>query len=172
MIGMPDTVRTWIVPLTLMVFFFFLPLQCFIIGNDQGLGIQGAVYRYQITGNGISLIPVTHEISYITNGFYHGKTAVSVILWVAGTLVLGCTVLLSLLFTNRINPALFQLTIVGITSSCILYLVSLVFHYGVFFSGPAGVSLPAGILIMALFAVFLYNNENIFLNKNRIPVAD
>jgi len=166
MTGMPDTVRTWIIPLTLMIFFFFLPLQCFIIGDDQGLGIQGAVYRYQITGNGISLIPVTYEIDYVTSGFYHGKTAMSVILWVAGTFVLVCSVLLSLILVNRIDPFTIQFIFVGVTSSCILYLGSLVFQYGVFFSGPAGTSLPVGILIMLLSAIFLYAYGDTFFKTN------
>lgn len=164
--------RKWIIPFCLLVFVFFLPLQCFIIGDNQGLGIQGAVYRYQITGNGISLIPVTHEIGYVMNGIYQGKTALSVILWGVGTLVLVCTVLLSLIFMNRINPFIFQLFFIGITSSCILYLVSLVFQYGVFFSGPAGISIPAGTLIMALFAVFLCGNENFFLETYNRSVVD
>jgi len=167
-----DSVRRWIIPLSLLIFFFFLPLQCFIIGDDQGFGIQGAVYRYQITGSGISLIPITYEIGYVNSGIYSGKTAVSVILWVAGTFVLMCTILLSLFFTNRINPVILQFTIVGISSCCILYLGSLVFQYGIFFFGSAGISLPAGILIMALFAVLLYGNENSFLETNNFSVAD
>lgn len=163
MIRIPGTVRTWIIPLCLMVFFFFLPLQCFIIGDGMGLGIQGAAYRYQETESGISLIPITHEIGYVTSGVYHGRTAVSVILWVAGTFVFVCTVLLSIILMNRINPPILVSIITGITSSCILYLGSLVFQYGVFFSGPAGISLPVGILIVILFAVFLYGKENFYL---------
>jgi hypothetical protein len=166
MIRIPGTVRTWIIPLSLLIFFFFLPLQCFIIGDNQGLGIQGAAYRYQITGIGVSLIPITHEIGYVTIGIYQGKTALSVILWGAGTFVLVCTVLLSIILMNRITPSILEYIIIGITSSCILYLGSLVFQYGVLFSGPAGISIPVGILIVILFAVFLYSNENFFLEMH------
>lgn len=166
MVQILDTVRTWIIPLSLMVFFFFLPLQGFIIGDNQGFGIQGAVYRYQETESGISLIPITYEIGYVTSGIYHGKTAISVIFWVAGTLVLVCTVLLSIFFMNRKNPSIYEYIIIGITCSCILYLGSLVLQYGVFFSGPAGISIPGGVFIMALFAVFLYLKEDIFLISN------
>lgn len=158
--------RKWIIPFCLLVFVFFLPLQCFIIGDNQGLGIQGAVYRYQITGNGISLIPVTHEIGYVMNGIYQGKTALSVILWGVGTLVLVCTLLLSFIRVNRINHPILHFTLAGTFSSCILYLGSLVFQYGILFSGPAGISLPVGILMMALFVVFLFSYENIFLEPN------
>lgn len=163
MIRIPDTFRPWIIPISLMVFFFFLPLQCFIIGDGLGLGVQGAVYRYQITGSGISLIPVTYEIGYVTSGIYHGKTAVSVILWTTGTLVLACTLILSLIHASRVNLHIIRLIVRGIAGSCILYLASLVSQYGLFFSGPAGISLPAGILIMGVFAVFLNSNGECFV---------
>lgn len=166
MITISDTMRTWIITLSLLIFLFFLPLQCFIIGDNQGFGIQGAVFRYQVTESGISLIPITYEIGYITNGIYHGKTALSIMFWVTGTLVLVCTVYLSIILLNGMNPLILNYIITGITSSCILYLGSLFFQYGVFFSGPAGISLPVGIFIMALFAVFLYCNESMFLETN------
>ena len=164
MIRIPDGVRPWIIPLSLMVFFFFLPLQCFIIGDGLGLGVQGAVYRYQITGSGISLIPVTYEIGYVTSGIYDGKTAVSVIIWATGTFILACTLMLCLIHTNRKNHPRLRVVTIGIAGSCILYFVSLVAQYGVFFSGPAGISLPAGIIMMVLFASFLYGNRDCFTN--------
>lgn len=166
MIRMPDTVRTWIIPLSLMIFFFFLPLQCFIVGDNLGLGVQGAVYRYQITGSGISLIPITYEISYVASGLYQGKTAFSVIFWVLGTLVFVCTLILSLIHLNRVNHRILHVITIGIGGSCILYLASLVAQYGIFFFGPSGISLPAGILLMALFAGFLHHYRNSFTNTN------
>lgn len=166
MIRMPDTVRTWIIPISLMMFFFFLPLQCFIIGDNLGLGVQGAIYRYQITGSGNSLIPITYEIGYVASGLYQEKTAFSVILWVSGTLVLVCTLIHSLIHMGQVNDRLLRLIIEGIGVSCILYLASLVVQYGIFFSGPAGISLPAGILLMALFAGFMHHYWNSFTNTN------
>jgi len=159
-------VRTWINPLTLMVFFFFLPLQCFIIGDNLGLGIQGAVYRYQIMGSEISLIPITYEIGYITSGIYSGKSAVSVLLWVAGTFILLCTLLLSLIQVKEVSHRVLLSIIMGIASSCILYFASLVAQYGLFFSGPAGISIPAGIFIMILSALFLCSFTNFFVTMN------
>lgn len=164
--------RSWIIPFSLMVFFFFLPLQCFIIGDGLGLGVQGAAYRYQITGSGISLIPITYEINYVTSGIYSMKTAVSVLLWVIGTLVLTCTLVLSLIHTGQMNTRLLQVYITGISGSIIFYLASLVAQYGLFFSGPAGITLPAGIFLMALFAVFLYGNGDRFVVTNTSSVAE
>lgn len=146
-----------------MAFFFFLPLQCFIIGDGLGLGVQGAVYRYQMTGSGISLIPITYEIGYVTSGIYEGKTAASVILWATGTFVFVCTLVLALIQARQVNDQPLRSIRSGIIGSIVMYLASLVAQYGLFFSGPAGFSLPAGILIMGVFAVFLYGNENCFV---------
>jgi hypothetical protein len=166
MIYIPEGVRPWIIPICLMIFFFFLPLQCFIIGDGLGRGVQGAVYRYQMTGSGISLIPITYEIGYITSGIYDGKTAVSVILWVTGTLVLACTLILSLIHAGQVNDRLLSFIRIGVAGSIILFLGSLVAQYGLFFSGPAGICLPVGILIMAIFAIFLYGFGDCFVITN------
>lgn len=149
-----------------MVFCFVLPLQCFIIGDYAGLGVQGAVFRYQITGQGTSLMPVIYEIEYVTSGVYQGKNAVSVILWIMGTLVLVCTTILSLIYWNNIPRRALGFIFFGIAGSCILYLGSCVVRYGLLFSGPSGTSLPLGILMMAVFAAFLHLYQSMFNETN------
>jgi hypothetical protein len=145
---------------------FFLPLQCFIIGDDLGLGIQGAVFRYQMTTQGNSLIPIPFEIGYITSGIYTGKTAVSVILWALGTLILVCTTIFSLIQWNQLNRRGLKFIIIGIAGSCILYLASCITWYGLLFSGPSGTTLPVGIIIMAMFVAFLYYYQDLFIDTN------
>jgi len=159
----PDTVRPWIIAAGLCIFLFFLPLQCFIIGDNLGLGIQGAVFRYQMTTYGNSLIPIPFEIGYITSGIYTGKTALSIILWTLGTLVLACITIFSLIRWNNLSHRGIKFIINGIAGSCIFYLASCVVRYGLFFSGPAGISLPMGIIILALFAAFLHFYQEIFI---------
>ncbi len=45
--GKPEYVRQYLLLILLCIIFFFLPLQVFIIGDFSGIGVQGAVYRYQ-----------------------------------------------------------------------------------------------------------------------------
>lgn len=158
--------RTWTVAIGLCIFLFFLPLQCFTIGDNLGLGIQGAVYRYQMTTYGNSLIPLPFEIGYITSGIYTGKTELSVILWALGTLVLVCTTIFSLLQWNQLNRRSLKFIIIGITGSCMVYLASCVARYGLFFSGPSGISLPLGIIILAMFAASLHFYQDQFFEKS------
>lgn len=158
--------RPWIIALVLCIFLFILPLQYFIIGGDLGQGIQGAVFRYQMTVKGNSLIPIPFEIGYVASGIYQGKTAVSVILWALGTLVLMCTTILSLIHGSRINRRFLEYIIAGIVSSCMLYLVSCIVLYGPLFSSPSITSLPLGILVMAMFAVFLYFYQDLLVKND------
>ena len=164
-----SSVRSWIIATGLLIFCFFLPLQCYIIGNNWGGGVQGAMFRYQMTSEGNSLITLPHEIEYITFGIYTGRTALSVILWTLGTLVLVCTAILSLVSWNNIPPRSLRLIVIGIAGSCILYLASCICQYGLFFSGPAGISLPLGAIIMAMFAAFLNFYPDVFIEPNTRP---
>ena len=156
--------RTWIIAVCLCIFWFILPLQCFIIGNDMGLGIQGAVFRYQITVQGNALIPITHELGYVTSGIYSGKTALMVILWTLGSLVLAAITMLSLIYWNRLPRSQLRIILVGLVSASILYLGSCVAQYGLFLYGPAGIALPIGVLILILFSIFLFRYQNLFFD--------
>ena len=133
----------------------------------MGLGIQGAVFRYQMTVRGNSLIPITSEVSYVTSGIYSGKTALMVILWTLGSLVLAAITMLSLVYWNRLPHSRFKLLLAGLVSTSILYLGSCVTQYGLFLSGPAGISLPVGVLILILFTISLYRYQNLFFDPEQ-----
>jgi hypothetical protein len=155
-------VRTWIVAAGFCIILFFLPLQCFIIGDHQGVGIQGAVLRWQVAQQGVSLIPIPWEISYVTNGTYTGKTALMVILWALGTLVLTLITIISLVYWNQLPRKYLLFFIWGIITAGILYLASCITQYGPLFHGYAGVSMPFGVLILFIFAILLDRYQNFF----------
>jgi len=133
----------------------------------MGLGIQGAVFRYQMTVQGNSLIPITSELSYVTSGIYSGKTALMVILWTLGSLVLAAITMLSLVYWNRLPHSRLKILLAGLVTASILYLGSCVAQYGLFLSGPAGLSLPVGVLILILFAIFLHRYQNLFFDPEQ-----
>jgi hypothetical protein len=126
------------------------------MGNDYGVGIQGAMVRYLVTPWGNSLFPLPVELQFVASGIYSGRSALMVIFWAAGTAVLSVTALFSLGYGNRLPRRYLRYILAGITGSGILYLASCIAQYGPLFHGPAGVSLPAGVIILFLFGVFLY----------------
>ena len=92
--------RRHILILLLCGIFFLLPLHFYIISGDNGIGIQGAVFRYQISGYGNSFITITSDVMYILNGVYSGRTALSIILWGPGTLLLAATIIFGFAFVD------------------------------------------------------------------------
>jgi hypothetical protein len=157
-----EYVRRIIVPFLLCLIFFFLPLQIFIIGENSGIGIQGAVYRYQVSDYGASLIPLPREAMFIINGIYTGKTALSIIAWIAGTVLLSCTTIFSLIYSQEGRPNMRRLISYGILGSCAFYLMSCITQYGILFSGPAGISVPIGILGIIFWTIVLNRYQEIF----------
>jgi hypothetical protein len=156
-----------IIAVCLCAFFFLVPLQCYTIGNDLGVGIQGAMYRFQMTPQGNSLIPLTSELGYVINGTYAGKTVFSVIFWILGTLLLSGSTMISLVQGNRLTLRHFRIICAGLAGAAVMYLVSCIFQYGLFFSGPAGSSLPTGVILMVVVAVGLYSYQDFFKGESR-----
>lgn len=159
--------KTGIITICLCAFFFLMPIQCYIMGNDMGVGIQGAVYRYQMSSQGNSLITITKEVSYVTSGMYEGRTAFSVLFWAIGSAILFLITLLSLMYANRLTSRHIRIITQGLGISGISYLISCFFQYGLFLSGPAGISLPIGMILMLLIALSIYFYKDlIFVEEN------
>jgi hypothetical protein len=76
-----------------------IPLNIFIIGNWTGIGIQWAFVRFQITpAYGMSIIPMTHYLSWVITGILSARSAVSQIaLFVA---IIGLVVAFILLLSS------------------------------------------------------------------------
>jgi hypothetical protein len=126
------------------------------MGHGYGVGIQDAMFRYQVTPWGNSVFPITEELQFVSQGIYSGKSALMVILWAAGTGVLSLTTLVSLGYWNTLPRQYLRYIVAGITCAGILYLASCIAQYGPLFHGAAGTSLPLGIIILILSAVFLH----------------
>ena len=135
---------------------FILPLQGFIIGDNNGVGIQTAIFRWQVTDQGTSLIPITKEITYVTRGIYSGKTAFMVFFWVLGTLTLTMITIFSLIYWDQLPGKKLLFIQTGLILAGLLFLASCITQYGILFQGPAGRSLPLGVLVLFIFSGFLY----------------
>jgi hypothetical protein len=128
----------------LLVICFVIPLHVYSIGGDQGIGIQGSFYRFQVTGYGSMLITLTRDISYVTSGIYSGRTALSIILWVTGSISLVITTLIHLIKPDYFNNYYPQLSGFLLIGAGILFVVSCIAQFGPFLNGSAGISMPFG----------------------------
>jgi hypothetical protein len=154
-------VRRYIVFFAICLIFFVLPLQIFIMGDFTGIGVQGAVYRYQTSGYGTFFIPITREIVFVLNGTLSGRTALSVILWLSGSVLLACTTIFAFLHVNNKTENYYRQIATGLIASCLIYLGSCIAQYGFFLHGMSGFTLPVGIIAIPCWIGILYYYRNL-----------
>ena len=75
-------------PLVLQALIFFVPLNIYVIGDGLATGMQWALFRYQQSYLGNSLILVTRDFFYISQGILTGTSAISGIAWIIGSILL------------------------------------------------------------------------------------
>jgi hypothetical protein len=127
---------------------FICPLHFFIIGDDNGYGIQGFFYRYQISSYGISFIPITNEIGYVTSGLIDGKSAISILLWALGSFTFSLAFFLFLLKFHELQEKHIKRISSLLFISIVILILSSFAQYGFFFFGPAGISILIGIPLL------------------------
>jgi hypothetical protein len=137
----------------LLLICFVLPLHVYSIGGDQGIGIQGSFYRFQVTGYGPMMITMTRDISYVTTGIYSGRTAISIGLWVTGSISLVITTLIHLIRPDCFNHHYPQLSGFLLIGAGVSYVVSCIAQFGPFLNGSAGISMPFGGFALMLLGI-------------------
>lgn len=145
------------VPLLFVLLLFAIPLNVYVIGEWIGTGVQWALFRYQETSYGASLITLTRDFEYIIYGVLTGKTAVSISLWITGVvlLILAFIALAAMILEEMDDKKHYPgIMVIG---SGILLLLSCMVQYGPFLSGPAGLSIPIGIPLMFVIGWLIYS---------------
>jgi hypothetical protein len=132
---------TYIIAILLLV----LPYNIYLIGDGVGAGIQSPILNYKVTYLGTSLTHEFTELNYALSGVYQGKTALSVMAWFFGFVLLLIALILVILGSYREYPIIIQRSGYIFTIAGLLFLISIFIQYGVLFFGPAGISIPIGI---------------------------
>ncbi|MDI9633649.1 MAG: hypothetical protein QFX32_06285 [Methanolinea sp.] len=145
-----------LLPLVLLA----VPLHLYVIGDWLGTGVQWALFRYQETAYGPSLITVASDFGYIGTGLISGKTALSFLLWDAGGLLLSGAALLSLLPALGGRPAWTRPAGFAVAAAGVLFTASCIVQYGPLLSGPAGISLPLGLPLVFSVAWLMVRGED------------
>jgi hypothetical protein len=154
-----------------------IPLNIYVIGNNLAEGIQWALFRYQQSSQGNSLILIHKDLHYVTGGILRGASATSTILWILGAVLLVAAVLVLATAaaqdkTGLVRPAGILTLVTGA-----LFLLAEFVEYGTVLSNLHGSSIPIGvpvILVVGLWLIygeFISGDENI-KEPNTLPVDD
>lgn len=144
-----------LLPLVLLL----VPLNLYVIGNWLGTGVQWALFRYQETFYGPSLITIASDIGYVSSGQIAGKTAVSFVLWDAGAVILIASFIVLLLAVAEREGEWIRYAGLAVASSGFLLVASCMVQYGPLFSGPAGIAVPIGIPLVFAVAWVLWTGK-------------
>ena len=134
---------------------FALPINIYIIGDFLGAGVQFALVRFQISYQGNSILYVTNDLNYVLLGIYQNLSALSVIFWIIGVLLLVFAIVL--LHISKINISIIRKRVgLLILTTTILFLASLISQYGPIFHGPAGTAIPIGLPVLFVIGGWMY----------------
>jgi len=134
------------------------PLAVFTIGDFLGAGLRFPLVLYQDTVCGASVIPIWREITYVTSGLIGGRSALAILLWTLGTLLLIAAACLLVVrwYENGQRPVALLLAGAGAA-----FLLSCVAQYGPLFHGAAGWCVPVGVPLVFAAAWFVWRGEEV-----------
>jgi hypothetical protein len=113
---------------------FIVPVNIYVIGDWLGTGIQFPLFRYQQTVLGTNVISLAQDLG--------GKTAFSILLWLAAVLLLAAAALLRCMGEEEVSEKTVGVLVIGTGG---LFFFSPVAQYGLLLSGPAGFAIPVGV---------------------------
>jgi len=146
-------------PLVLQCLVFLIPVNIYVIGDWLGTGVQWVFFRYQQTYLGDSIIPVTHEITYILKGTISGRSGFSLGLWAVGALLfIIATFLVILAYTDE-NFSLVKKASLVTMSGGILLAISVFIQYGILLNSQAGFVIPLGIPVILVIGWWMHQEN-------------
>jgi len=132
-----------------------IPLNIYVIGNNLAEGIQWALFRYQQSPLGTSLILLPRDLLFVTGGILKGSSVYSTLIWVCGAVLLSVAILLLALAAFRNQPGRVFLAGVLTVIGGLLFLLSMAVQYGPALANSHGSSVPIGIPVIVVTGIWL-----------------
>jgi len=130
---------------------FAIPLNIILMGNSSGIGIQWPLFRFEITPAEIGFFPITN--SFLFAGPGHSVLSQYFLFFGVLSLVVSYVLLYYRVMKSAKETGL--LTLLG----AILIICSSMMEYGILLSGPAGISIPAGVLLILVLGILMYRSS-------------
>jgi hypothetical protein len=148
------------ISLLLQCLVFLIPINIYVIGDWLGTGVQWALFRYQQTYMGDSLILVTRGITLVLNGTIGGRGGISLVLWAIGALLFIIAMILVILAAIKKDSTLVKKASVFTIGGGIVFALSIIFQYGFLLIGPSGFAIPVGIPIIFVIGWWMFQEKS------------
>jgi len=142
-----------------LILTFVLPVNIYIIGDAIGAGLQFPFLRYQQTYLGSNIITLLRDLDYIVSGIITGRSALSILLWALGTLLLIIAIIYLIARWRKDYESFKKPHFLIVGGAGGAYLLSCVAQYGPTLHGPAGFAIPVGVPLIFAVAVYILKAE-------------
>lgn len=136
------------IPFILPWLVFIVPVNIYIIGDWAAAGIQWALFRYQISSMGSSLICLGNDVNHIYLGLLSPRTLCSVMVWFLAVAILFIGIILLLNGMWKQKPDPFRNTGKAILIAGILFLGADMIQYGPVLFSKYSTCIPLGIPVL------------------------
>jgi hypothetical protein len=146
------------IPLIFQCLTLLVPLNIYVIGDWLGSGEQWALFRYQQSYRGNSLIPFTSEINYVLSGVIFGRSALSLLIWGLGACLLIAAFIILLFAYQEQSEKKVKITGIITMAAGFFFIISCIIQYGIFLNGSAGFAIPVGIPFLFITGWLMYSS--------------
>jgi hypothetical protein len=160
------------ISLILQCLVFLIPINMYVIGDWLGTGVQWALFRYQQTYLGDSLILVTRYVTFVLNGTISGRSAISLILWAVGVLLFIIATILVILANSGKDPSLVKKASLITIAGGIIIAISIPVQYGILLTSQSGFAIPVGIPVILIIGGWMYSSMNDSDERDNEPVEE
>jgi hypothetical protein len=147
--------------IALQCLLFLIPLNIYVIGDWMATGIQWALFRYQESYMGNSLILLNRDLLYTLTGVLTGKSAIPILLWFIGAVLLVISFFILIFAWNNEEPVALKKSAVLTIAGGLLFLLAMFFQYGILLHGEKGFSIPFGVplILFTGWLIYCWSNE-------------
>ena len=143
------------IPLIVQCLLFLIPLNIYMWGDWIIVDLQWALFRYQQSPYGNSLIPVYKDISYIvlgqTTGLYN---VLSTVFWITGCVLL--IIGLFVIILSNIGETVMSLK----KASIFTIAAGILFGFSALLRFSGGFAIPVGVPIVLFFGWWMYQEKS------------
>lgn len=132
-----------------------IPLNIYVIGNNLAEGVQWALFRYQQSSLGNTLILIHKDIHYVIGGVLRGASALSTGIWVTGAVLLVAALVVLAIAAVRDKPGLVRPAGILTIACGTLFLFAELVEYGPTLANDHGSSVPVGIPVIIVVGLWL-----------------